>query len=216
MYLLPTFSNIFSSETIGLIEAKFHVEPPWDRGTKICSNDPGHITKLATIPLYGKNHKKSSFLEPKGQWPWNWYVASGAQVLPSLLKWWIWVDLDLFYGKVKFGPLCIVWEKGKTMDFSETVIVCDVEVGWCSNLNDYMNLYEYQRSRSFIDLGPRSLKLNIVFFSLETAKRIEARFHLCPPWVGGMKVCSNGPGHRTNMAAMPIYLYTTNPFYVGN
>ena len=26
-----------------------------------------------------------------------------------------------------------------------------------SQLNDYMNPYEYQRSRSFIDLGPRSL-----------------------------------------------------------
>ena len=25
------------------------------------------------------------------------------------------------------------------------------------NLNEYMDLYEYQRSRSFIDLGPRSL-----------------------------------------------------------
>ena len=28
---------------------------------------------------------------------------SGAQVLPDLVKWWRWVDLDLFYGKVKFG-----------------------------------------------------------------------------------------------------------------
>ena len=26
-----------------------------------------------------------------------------------------------------------------------------------------------------------------------------------PPWDGGMKVCSNGPGHMTTMAAMPIY-----------
>ena len=26
-----------------------------------------------------------------------------------------------------------------------------------------------------------------------------------PPCDGGMKVCSNGPGHMTNMAAMPIY-----------
>ena len=45
--------------------------------------------------------------------------------------------------------------------------------------NDYMNLYEYQRSRSFIDLGPRSLSYNILFFlSLETANPIEAKFHL--------------------------------------
>ena len=44
------------------------------------------------------------------------------------------------------------------MDFSETTVVYDVKVGRCSYLNEYMNLYEYQRSRSFIDLGPRSLR----------------------------------------------------------
>ena len=69
-----------------------------------------------------------------------------------------------------------------------------------------MNLDEYQRSRSFIELGPRSLRFSFSnFFSLETARHIEAKFHVEPPWDGGMKVCSNGPGHMTNMAAMPIY-----------
>ena len=43
------------------------------------------------------------------------------------------------------------------------------------------------------------------FFSLETAKPIEAIFYLEPPWDGGMKICSNGPGHMTNMAVTPIY-----------
>ena len=33
-------------------------------------------------------------------------------------------------------------------------------------------------------------------------------FHVEPPWDGGMKVCSNGPGHMTNMAAMPIKVKT--------
>ena len=76
------------------------------------------------------------------------YAASGARVLPNLFKWWPWVDLDLFYGKVKFA---FVWEKGKTMDFSETIVVYDVKVGRCNKLNDYMNLYDYQRSRLFTD-----------------------------------------------------------------
>ena len=40
------------------------------------------------------------------------------------------------------------------MDFSETIVVCDIKVARCSQLNVYMMLYEYQRSRSFIDLGP--------------------------------------------------------------
>ena len=38
------------------------------------------------------------------------------------------------------------------MIFSETVVVCDS----CSQLNEYMKLYEYQRS--FIDLGPNLLR----------------------------------------------------------
>ena len=59
------FSNIFS-ETTGLIEAKFRVEPPWERGTKVCSSSPGHMTKIASMPIYGKNLIKSCSPEPKG------------------------------------------------------------------------------------------------------------------------------------------------------
>ena len=61
--VLSTVSNI--SETTGPIEVKFHVEPPWNGGTKVCSNGPGHMTKMATMPIYGKNLKTSS-PEPKG------------------------------------------------------------------------------------------------------------------------------------------------------
>ena len=40
-----------------------------------------------------------------------WYTALGTRVLPSLFKWWPWIDLDLFYIKVKFGPLCFCMGK---------------------------------------------------------------------------------------------------------
>ena len=67
MYVcMSTYSNM-SSETNWPFEAKFHVEPPWDGGTKIYSNGPGHMTKMAVIPIYGKNLKKSSSPEPKGR-----------------------------------------------------------------------------------------------------------------------------------------------------
>ena len=33
-----------------------------------------------------------------------------------------------------------VCEKGKTMDFSETIVVCDIKSGRCSQLNEYMSL----------------------------------------------------------------------------
>ena len=69
-----------------------------------------------------------------------------------------------------------------------------------------MNLYEYQRSRSFIDLGPRSLRFTVSnFFSLETVRSIEAKFHVDPPWDGRTKIYSNGPDHMTEVAAMSIY-----------
>ena len=64
---MSTFSNIFSSETSGPIEAKFYMDSPWDGGTKVCSNGPDHLTKMAAMPIYVKNLKKSSSPEPKGR-----------------------------------------------------------------------------------------------------------------------------------------------------
>ena len=63
---------------------------------------------------------------------------------------------------------CIfLWKKIKTIDFSNTIVV---KVGSRSKLNEYVNLYEYQKLRSFIDLGPSSLRFNIFkLVSLETA-----------------------------------------------
>ena len=69
-----------------------------------------------------------------------------------------------------------------------------------------MNLDEFQRSRSFTDLGLRSLRFNIFkFLFLEAACPIESKFYVEPPWNGGTKIWSNGLGHMTRMAAMPIY-----------
>ena len=68
----PHSLNTFSAETTGSIEAKFHMESPWDKGTKICSNGPGHIIMMA--------------------------------------------------------PYAFVWAKGKTMDFSETIVVYDLKL----------------------------------------------------------------------------------------
>ena len=48
-----TFLNVFSSETAWQIKAKFYVEPPWEGGTKVYINGPGHMTKMAATPIYG-------------------------------------------------------------------------------------------------------------------------------------------------------------------
>ena len=49
--LSSTFSNIFSSETAWPIKAKFYVEPPWEGGTKVYIIGPGHMTKMAAMPI---------------------------------------------------------------------------------------------------------------------------------------------------------------------
>ena len=106
----PPFSKIFFSKTAGPIEAKFHVDPPWVGGTKVCSGHLGHMTKMAAMPIYDKNLQKSSSMEPKGQWPWALVCSIGVLGPSKLFKWWPWVDLDLFYGKAEFmllyGKIC--------------------------------------------------------------------------------------------------------------
>ena len=62
--------------------------------------------------------------------------------------------MTYFTARSNLIPYAFVWEKVKTMDVSETIVVYDLKVGIWSQLNEYMKLYEYQRSRSFIDLGP--------------------------------------------------------------
>ena len=106
----PHSLNIFS-ETAWPIKVKFDMEPPRDGETKVCSNNPGHMTKMAAMPIYGKNLKNLLLRNQRADDLETWYAALGAQVLRSLFKWWPWVDLDLFYGKVKFAPLCFCMGK---------------------------------------------------------------------------------------------------------
>ena len=92
------------------------------------------------------------------------------------------------------------------MDISETIVVYDIKVGRWSLLNEYIKLYEYERSRSFIDIGPsNSDSIFSNFFSSITSRPIEAKFHVVLQWDGGMHVRSNGSGHTTKMAAISIY-----------
>ena len=116
------------------------------------------------------------------------------------------LTLTYFTARSNFVPFAFVWKEGKTMEFSETVVVYDIKVGRCSQLNEYVKLYEYQRSRSFIHLYPNlsdSIFLN--FFSSIPTRPIEAKFHVEPSWDWGTKACSNDLGHMIKMAAMPIY-----------
>ena len=100
------------------VEAKFHMEPPWEGGTKVCSNGPGHMTKMAAMPIYGKNLKKISFPEPK---VYNIGCISTTKFVQMMTLDWPWPilrqgqirSLMLLYGKkVKkwiFRNYCCQW-----------------------------------------------------------------------------------------------------------
>ena len=71
------FSNIFSSVTAWPIKAKLYVEPLWERGTKVCVNGLGYMTKMAAMPIYGKNLDKSSPPEPIARFQRNLVCSIG-------------------------------------------------------------------------------------------------------------------------------------------
>ena len=111
----------------------------------------------------------------------TWHVALGTQALQSLYKWWPWVDLDLFYGKVKLGHL-YVW-MGKTViksfngwklaakDYIDWIILLMKKI-WPQNYKSYdletwhvalgtqalQSLYKWW-PRSDLDLFYRKVKL---------------------------------------------------------
>ena len=57
----PPFSKIFSSETAWPIKAKFYMKHLWEGGTNVYIKNPGHMTKMAAMPIYGKNPSKIFF-----------------------------------------------------------------------------------------------------------------------------------------------------------
>ena len=57
----PQFSKIFYSETAWPIKAKFYMKHLWEGGTNVYINNPGHMTKMAAMPIYGKNPSKIFF-----------------------------------------------------------------------------------------------------------------------------------------------------------
>ena len=69
------------------------------------------MANMAAMPYMVKTLKNLLLWNQKADDFETWYAASGPQVLPSLFKWWPWVDLDLFYGKVKFVPLGFLYGK---------------------------------------------------------------------------------------------------------
>ena len=118
----------------------------WDGGTKVCSIGPDHMTKMAAMPI-------NSIFFSKTKRPMTLKLGKHHRV-PKYYQVCLNVDTELtlacFMSRWNLVHYAFVWKRVKTMAFSETMI----SFGRWNHLNEYIRLYEYQRSRSFIDLGP--------------------------------------------------------------
>ena len=108
------------------------------------------MAKMAAIPIYGKSMNNLLFWNQKADESENLYAASGARVLPSCLNDEPGLTLTYCTARSNLVPCAFVWEKIKTMDFSETIVDYDIKVGRCSQLYEYMKLYKYQRSNLLV------------------------------------------------------------------
>ena len=88
----------------------------------------------------------------------TWYVALCMSVLPRLFKLSTWVDLDPFYAKVKFGDIGFCMGKSENYLFFRNYYSLRSQSCLKHSANEFMKLVECQRSRSFFDLGQRSLR----------------------------------------------------------
>ena len=103
------------------------MESPWDGGTEVCSNGPGHMTKMAAMPIYGKNLKTffSGTKRPMSlklgmqHWVLEYYQVCSNDDTG--------LTLTYFTARSNLVPYVFVWEKGKTMDFSETIVIYDLK-----------------------------------------------------------------------------------------
>ena len=98
-------------------------------GRKFVQTVPGHMTKMAAMPIYGKNLKKIFFSRTKRQMT----LKLGMQ--PRVLEHYqIYsndgpgLTLTNLTARSNLVPCAFVWEKGKTMDFSETIAVYDLKL----------------------------------------------------------------------------------------
>ena len=117
-----TFSNIFVSVTARPMKAKFCVEHPWLGGTKVCSRDLDHMTKMATTPIYGENHSKNFFSRTSGP------ISTKLDMQHRRLQPIIvcanddpGMTLTCLTARLILKTLAFTWEKVKTVDFLKTI-----------------------------------------------------------------------------------------------
>ena len=85
------------------------------------------MSKMAAMPIYDKNIKKSSFPEPIDQWPWNLVLPEYYQ---SCSNYDAGLTLTHFAPRSNLVTSAFVWEKVKIIYFLETVAALGLKVAW--------------------------------------------------------------------------------------
>ena len=91
------------------------------------------MTNMATMAIYGKNPLKILFPGTSGIISIKlgmWHQGLWPIIMSKFL---LWVDLDLFFGKVKFCNLCFYIKNLTVMDSLEIIAAFDLEIGCILN-----------------------------------------------------------------------------------
>ena len=86
-------------------------------GINVYINNPGHITKMSAMPIYGKNPSKTFFSGTGGLINQTWHEPSTTQVLQCIYKSLPCNDLDLFYSRVSFENIGFYMGKSENYGF---------------------------------------------------------------------------------------------------
>ena len=102
------------------------------------------MTKMAAMPIYGKNPLKI-FFSGTG-WPISTKLGMyhrGLQPIIMCSNDDLCMTLTYFIARSNLVTYGFVWEKVKTVDFSETIAACDLKVHRCRQLIEIMKVCEY-------------------------------------------------------------------------
>ena len=87
------------------------------------------VPRWPLSPYMVKTLKKSSSPEPKGRWPWNLVCSIGCSSTTKFVQMmtlgWPWHVL--MQGQI-WSLMLLYGKKGKTMDFSKTIVVYDLKL----------------------------------------------------------------------------------------
>ena len=97
------------------------------------------MTKVAATPIYGKNLEKLIFFSRTGS---SMILKVGMQHR-GLKLYKVCINGDAGLTLVKFGNLGFSMGKSENSGFSETIAACDLKVGRCRQLVEFMKVCEY-------------------------------------------------------------------------